>query len=67
MEEQVDHNAVLRVGLDLVVMKEKEDGGDIRVPHKYRARASVLAITGTATTANSKRLTTLALCLILKC
>ena len=29
MEEQVDHNAVLRVGLDLVVMKEKVDRGDI--------------------------------------
>ena len=53
MEQQVDHNAVLRVGLDLVVMKEKEDGCDIHVPHKYRARASMLAITGTATTACS--------------
>ena len=39
MEEQVDHNAVLRVGLDLVVMKEKVDGDDIRVPHKSQSKS----------------------------
>ena len=48
MENQVDHNAFLRVGLDLLGMKGKEEKMQATIHHamEKRARITLLTVTG---------------------